>query len=754
MAITYDAASRNTAADNTTPSTGDFNWTHSPSGTPKGVVVVVVQEGSGDSIAGVTYGGISMLRVRSDVRTTTEAGRVYIYFLGQDIPTGDQTVAVDTTSVLDRTGYCGTVTADGEITTVDVVNGADAGIIADPSLTLNYTDSLADWVAFYGLFTGAAAPASTSESGTDHLFGNDMGADSCMFAKKEGTGGNSTTVGYTLASDDVCHSGIVIKEVDIGTAVRLWPSTNGPGSPAVDNSDLTLGCEFEVSSDSYLTGVYWWTATGQGTASKQFGLYQVVNATTGTKIGDTVVSGTFGTNQWTRVRFPNPLPLTASTRYRVVVWLSDNNGYAGTNSYWTTGAGGSGITNGVLTGVSNANATGNDQGSYFVDVSMAYPTNSFEGSNYWIDPEVSPVATGTNAAAESVAISATSETPNASVKPNAEGVAVTASALDATATTSVVGSAEGVSVGASSNDVTSLVSTSSESVSVSASALDATVVTSVVGNAEEVTISATAYDATVSLAGNTNANAEVASVSASANDTSSKIDINSEVAITSVVAHDATIEAFGIAENAPISVTANNSSTSVAPSSGSANVVVSSNDATTTIQSNIESIGITISALDATVQTGSFTVANAECATVVATSNDPSISTIESGNAGNALISLSANDALISTSIMVNAECATIGVASNGASILTEVFANAEVAELVVSANEVSTLISTTVQVATLSVDALNALPSTVVPDPDLIIASKTNHTVAYRYTNIKVVEFKSNSAIISDPGG
>lgn len=203
MAIGFDATATTSAAlYNAT-----FTWTHTPAGTPRGVAVIVVQEGSTDQVSGVTYGGVAMTRVRSNVRTATEAGRVYIYFLGSGLPAGAQTVQVTLTGTLDTNAASLTVTAAAN-TLVDVSEGLDAGIIANPSLSISPTVAAE---IFYGIFSGLAAPVTTVQTGSTHVIGRDYGTDSAMWARKSVSAG-ATTIGYTAASDDVCHSALAIKE--------------------------------------------------------------------------------------------------------------------------------------------------------------------------------------------------------------------------------------------------------------------------------------------------------------------------------------------------------------------------------------------------------------------------------------------------------------------------------------------------------------------------------------------------------------
>ncbi len=216
MAIAYDAV----AIPGVALYTATFSWTHTPAGTPKGVAVIVVQEGSTDQVSGVTYGGSVLSRVRSDVRTAAEPGRVYIYFLGASIPTGAQTVQVTLTGTADTNAVSLTVTSSAD-TAVDVSDGLDAGIILNPSLSISPTVAA---VIFYGIFSGLAAPVTTVQTGSTHVIGKDYGVDSAMWARKSVAGGGATTIGYTAASDDVCHSALAIKEWT-ATPVVATPDT-------------------------------------------------------------------------------------------------------------------------------------------------------------------------------------------------------------------------------------------------------------------------------------------------------------------------------------------------------------------------------------------------------------------------------------------------------------------------------------------------------------------------------------------------
>lgn len=172
---------------------------------------------------------------------------------------------------------------------------------------------------------------------------------------------------------------------------RLWPATSGPGAATADTENYSLGVEFSVSSASEFTGWYWWARTA---ATITVSLYEVTSATTGTLVNQvTGVTIAAPLGEWKYIPVVLPTTLTIGTRYRAVVTSSTNNFYSSTANYWTSGAGSAGITNGILTGHNVSDTTGNDQGSFIIGASPAFPTSAFNGTNYWIDVEINDAAT-------------------------------------------------------------------------------------------------------------------------------------------------------------------------------------------------------------------------------------------------------------------------------------------------------------------------------------------------------------------------
>jgi len=220
MAIAHDVLSENSATDNVS-FTADASWSHAASGTAKGVVVVITQPlSSADEVSGVTYGGVALSRQKFQQRTVTEQMAVYIYFLGSGIPTGTQTVAVTLTTqtAAAKHGMAFTMTAAaGNNTAVDAVSGdGNLGIVANPSITVTHTGTLAGWAGYCGHTYGANSVVTTGlQTGETYRAGHDPGAAVAMvYTRHAGADAASSTYGYTtLASDDQNLAAIVVKEV-------------------------------------------------------------------------------------------------------------------------------------------------------------------------------------------------------------------------------------------------------------------------------------------------------------------------------------------------------------------------------------------------------------------------------------------------------------------------------------------------------------------------------------------------------------
>lgn len=227
MAVAHDAAS-----DVGSTKTGNFSWTHTPVGTPKGIVVFLMElAASADPFTGVTYGGVPMDEVASGFAQDTAGEPLCCkaYFLGDSIPTGAQTVSVSAAGGLSAVGVAASVTAGNDTEVLGVVKDEGDGTLSEKSISDGSTG--VDSLRFGGIATGLNSPPSVGANSTS-LFALDDGAVCAAVVRETTAGQGSRSVGFSEAgSDDRAAVYFVVREVHIPGAEL--PATLDPSSYAI-----------------------------------------------------------------------------------------------------------------------------------------------------------------------------------------------------------------------------------------------------------------------------------------------------------------------------------------------------------------------------------------------------------------------------------------------------------------------------------------------------------------------------------------
>ena len=201
----------------------------------------------------------------------------------------------------------------------------------------------------------------------------------------------ATTAVYTL------HS---------GATYGLASSGNG--------AQQSFGVQFSVSTTLTLTGIWWYSQPGAAALPVSCALY---NANTQAQISGTLNSspawsGAAGSG-WVKCSYNGPA-LSSGINYVAVVHKDTSFIYPQVASYWTSGGGSTGITNGALSAPSSA-ASVNGQATYLSSGALAFPTSTISGYDFGVDVEVSALpavnapaglASGTGAASASAMVPA------------------------------------------------------------------------------------------------------------------------------------------------------------------------------------------------------------------------------------------------------------------------------------------------------------------------------------------------------------
>jgi hypothetical protein len=211
MTVAFDAATVSTEWTGTTPDTE----THTPVGTPKGVVIFSMNASATDSITGASYGALTLTEVPGSIAidASGETGLVKAYFAGSSIPAGAQSCTVTQSggNGVTRRFYVVTLTGADDLEVVDTQLVQDN--IADPAVTLDSGSRTA--IGILALHSGSPSSGIAVTSGLTSDFETAFATD----ARTHNLGHETTpttgsrALGWTVASDDVALVGLAISEV-------------------------------------------------------------------------------------------------------------------------------------------------------------------------------------------------------------------------------------------------------------------------------------------------------------------------------------------------------------------------------------------------------------------------------------------------------------------------------------------------------------------------------------------------------------
>jgi len=202
--------------------TQNLSWTHTPVGTPGGVIVFVWQlvavGGGQDEVSGVTYGGVAMTELTGSPKfcagLTGDSTTLHCFYLRTGILTGAQTVAVSGTIARAKGGACITVTTGGlsfVFNDIDVSLCQTSG--ANPSVNVQL-NGISSFVCM-GFSSGVAAVSSISPiTGWTGATAQEYDLGACVGAAyyKTVMSPNDTVAKFTAATDDGSIIALVLKD--------------------------------------------------------------------------------------------------------------------------------------------------------------------------------------------------------------------------------------------------------------------------------------------------------------------------------------------------------------------------------------------------------------------------------------------------------------------------------------------------------------------------------------------------------------
>jgi glucose/arabinose dehydrogenase/endonuclease YncB( thermonuclease family) len=152
----------------------------------------------------------------------------------------------------------------------------------------------------------------------------------------------------------------------------IWPNSAVPTNPSnADSSAVEVGVKFRSDVNGYITGLRFY----KGTSNTGTHVGHIWTST-----GTLLAAATFADESatgWQQVDLANPVAVTAGTTY-VASYHADNGGYAADQSFF-----GSSVDRVPLHALASVGNGGN--GVYAYTATGAFPTNTFNATNYWVD---------------------------------------------------------------------------------------------------------------------------------------------------------------------------------------------------------------------------------------------------------------------------------------------------------------------------------------------------------------------------------
>lgn len=251
MAIAFDAASSGALT------TGALSWTHTPVGTPRGILVFVVIFNDTNTVSAVTYGGVSMTEVTGSPNVHNvggaDDGTVTAWFLGSSVPTGPQTVAATVSGTPNKCGAAFSVTAGSNTSIVDTDASINSGSQANPSGTL----SLGGITCFCaeGFHSGQSAVSGvTPLSGWTSRSEITTTAETAGFYTYDTIGSSDVTIGWTQTADDATCVAVAIREdagVEYDDTISLGADLD---IAALESRDLPNAMALALAAGMTMTG--------------------------------------------------------------------------------------------------------------------------------------------------------------------------------------------------------------------------------------------------------------------------------------------------------------------------------------------------------------------------------------------------------------------------------------------------------------------------------------------------------------------
>ena len=272
------------------------------------------------------------------------------------------------------------------VSTTTVVNAVatKAGFTNSPLASATYTLQGTPTISSLSTTSG---PVGTPVTITGTNFGSTQGTSTVKFNGTTATVTNwsatslvtSVPSGATTGSVVVTVGGVASNGVAFTVSggsgqcpCTIWPSTARPGTADTNEAmPVELGVKFTSSSSGFITGIRFYKGANN-TGTHVGNLW----SSTGALLARVTFTGET-TSGWQQVSFSSPVAITANTVY-VASYFSPTGDFSVDRNYFNAG-----VSNPPLQALQNGASGPNAVFNY--GSTSAFPTKTFQASNYWVD---------------------------------------------------------------------------------------------------------------------------------------------------------------------------------------------------------------------------------------------------------------------------------------------------------------------------------------------------------------------------------
>jgi hypothetical protein len=261
------------------------------------------------------------------------------------------------------------------------VSGANVGAVNFTATSVAYsiTGTISGGAGATVNLTGAVTATTTADSSGNYSFAGITSGSYTITPTKTGLVFTPTNLAATVAGANILGANFAVPQNC--PCDTIWqPSATPSVVNSTDNESIEVGVKFRSDSNGYITGIRFYKSTANGGTHKG-NLW----SSTGTLLATATFTNE-GSSGWQQVFFTNPVAIVANTTY-IASYFTPVGNYSADTGFF--------ISAGVDTPPLHALANGIDglNGVYLYGPTSAFPTNSYNAANYWVDVVYVPAFT-------------------------------------------------------------------------------------------------------------------------------------------------------------------------------------------------------------------------------------------------------------------------------------------------------------------------------------------------------------------------